>query len=179
MQRALSSCYHVEYSLKWEKNVLLDRDKSGKSNPWLQTQCCNENKTLQRWSSPFFLSACCKEAFKFTFCSYSLKIGHDHIFRAAGLVLSRCESTRVRIEIPTRIKTGGHGLTHREGACLAGINPDIRFAYKYRPPNKTFINNCFACRNDRWTTNNIFSNFFQKYFISFRESIDFCISWFV
>ena len=42
----------------------------------------------------FLLSACCKEAFNFTFWSCSLEIGHDHIFKAAGLVLSRCECTR-------------------------------------------------------------------------------------
>ena len=42
----------------------------------------------------FLLSACCKEAFNFIFWSCSLEIGHDHIFKAAGLVLSRCDSTR-------------------------------------------------------------------------------------
>ena len=41
----------------------------------------------------FVLSACCKEAFNFTFWSCSLEIRHDHIFKAAGLVLSRFEPT--------------------------------------------------------------------------------------
>ena len=41
-----------------------------------------------------FLSAFCKEAFNFTFWSCSLEIKHDHIFKAAGFVLSRCEYTR-------------------------------------------------------------------------------------
>ena len=47
MHRALSSCYHVEFPLQLEKDAALDRDRSGKSNPWLQTQCYNENKTHQ------------------------------------------------------------------------------------------------------------------------------------
>ena len=42
----------------------------------------------------FLLSACCIEAFNFTLWSCSLEIGQDHILKAAGLVLSRCESTR-------------------------------------------------------------------------------------
>ena len=63
----------------------------------------------------FLLSACCKEAFIFTFWSCSSEIGHDHILKAAGLVLSRCELTRFWVQIPTRIKTGRHVLTHRVG----------------------------------------------------------------
>ena len=42
----------------------------------------------------FLLSACCKEAFNFTFWSCSMYIKHDHIFETAGLVLSRWASTR-------------------------------------------------------------------------------------
>ena len=41
-----------------------------------------------------FLSACCKEVFNFTFWSCSLEIRHDHIFEAAGPILSRYDSTR-------------------------------------------------------------------------------------
>ena len=70
-------------------------------------------KPINTEAVSFLLSACCKEAFNFTFWSCSLEMGHDHNFKAAGLVLSRCESTRFRIEVPTRIKTGRHGLTHR------------------------------------------------------------------
>ena len=43
----------------------------------------------------FLLSACCKEDFNFTFWSCSLELGHDHILKAAGLVLSRRKSTRI------------------------------------------------------------------------------------
>ena len=42
----------------------------------------------------FLLSACCKEAFNFTFWSCSLKKRHDYIFKAAALVLLKYESTR-------------------------------------------------------------------------------------
>ena len=63
----------------------------------------------------FLLSACCKEAFNFTIWSCSFEVGPHHISKTAGLILSRCESTRFWIEIPTRIKTGRQGLTHRVG----------------------------------------------------------------
>ena len=41
----------------------------------------------------FFLSACVVEALNFTIRSCSWKIRHDHIFKAAGFVLSRCDAT--------------------------------------------------------------------------------------
>ena len=51
----------------------------------------------------FVLSACCKEAFNFTFLSCLLKLGHDHIFKAAGLVMLRRKATRLWVENPTRL----------------------------------------------------------------------------
>ena len=72
-------------------------------------------KPIKNDTINFLLSTCCKEAFSFTFWSCSLEIGHDHIFKAAGLVSSRRESTRFRVQIPTRLKTGRHWLTHRVG----------------------------------------------------------------
>ena len=72
-------------------------------------------KPIKNEEVNFLLSSYCKEAFNFTFWSCPLETGHDHILKAAGLVLSRCESTRFWIEIPTRIKTGDHRLTHRVG----------------------------------------------------------------
>ena len=63
----------------------------------------------------FLMSACCKEAFSFKFWSCSFEMGHDHILKTAGLVLSRCQSARFWTEIPKRIKTGRHVLTHRVG----------------------------------------------------------------
>ena len=127
----------------------------------------------------FLLSACCKEAFNLTFWSCSLEVRHDQIFKAAGFVLSRYETTRIGIEFPTRIKIGRHGLALRVGSLLASINPNNRFAYVCRLSDKSFINNCFPCENDRWTTNSIFSNFFPMVFISFRQWIELCISRFV
>ena len=54
-----------------------------------------KTKPINTVAVNFFLSACCKEAFNFTFCSCSLEMGHDQFFFIdAGLVLSRCESTR-------------------------------------------------------------------------------------
>ena len=63
----------------------------------------------------FLLSACSVKVLNFTIKSCRLKIRHDHSFKATGLVLSRCESTGSRIDIPTRKKTCGHGLAHRVG----------------------------------------------------------------
>ena len=48
------------------------------------------------------------------FCS--LKIGRDRFFKAAGVVLSRCESTCLWIEIPSRVQSGRHGLTYPLGS---------------------------------------------------------------
>ena len=51
-------------------------------------------KSINTEAVNFLLSACFKEAFNFTFWFCSLEKRHDHIFKAAGLVLSRYESTR-------------------------------------------------------------------------------------
>ena len=53
MLQNLCSCYRVKYSLHWERNVLLDNDKSNRSIPLFQTQYWNENKTHQHWSGHF------------------------------------------------------------------------------------------------------------------------------
>ena len=63
----------------------------------------------------FLLSVCCKEPFNSTFWSCSLEIRHDLFLETAGLVLSKCESTRLETEIPTRITIGRNGLTNRVG----------------------------------------------------------------
>ena len=60
-----------------------------------------------------FFSACSVEALNFTLWSCSLKIGYDRFFKAAIDVSSRRKSIRLRFEMPTRIKTDRHGLTHR------------------------------------------------------------------
>ena len=41
--------YPVSCLLQWETDAALDRDKTDRSNPFLQTQFCNENKSYQHW----------------------------------------------------------------------------------------------------------------------------------
>ena len=62
-----------------------------------------------------FFNVCSVEALNFTFWSCSLKIGYDRFFKAASVVLSRRKPIRLRFEMPTRIKTDWHGLTHPVG----------------------------------------------------------------
>ena len=78
-------------------DVLLDWDKNGKRNPLLQTQCCSSKNpsTINTETVGLFLSACSVEAFNFTLEPCMSKRGHDHIFKATGLVLSKRESTRL------------------------------------------------------------------------------------
>ena len=136
-------------------------------------------KPIDTEAGIFLLSPCIVEALNFTIKSCSLKIRHDHVFKATGLVLSRFESTGFLMDILTRINIGGRRLTHQVGVELAGINRTNRFAYVCSLSDTSFINNCFACKNDRWTTNDVFSNFLQYVFISFCEGIKFCIGRFV
>ena len=109
----LVSYYHVEHLLQWKMDVFLDKKKSDKSSPWPQTQCCNEKKSYQYWSSQFFPSAFCIAALDFANWSCSLKKGYDHIFKATGLVLPRFEPTCLMIKITKRMKTVGLMLTHQ------------------------------------------------------------------
>ena len=51
-------------------------------------------KPINTEASNVLLSACCIQAFNFTFWFCSLEIGHDQIFKAVGLVLSKYGSTR-------------------------------------------------------------------------------------
>ena len=157
----------------------LDRDKSDKSYPLLQTQYCNENKTHQHWSDQF--SSVCLYCRSFQFYNQVLYVENQTwpYFQSYGFVLSRCDSTGFWIDIPTSIKSGGHGLARRVGVYLAGINSNIRFEYDFRLSDKSFINNCFACKNDKWATNDVFSNFFpiDLYLPLWRDKI--CIGGFV
>ena len=62
------------------------------------THCFNHSiamrtKPINTKAINFFQSACSVEALNFTIRSSTLKVGHDHIFKATGLVLSKCEST--------------------------------------------------------------------------------------
>ena len=97
------------------RTQLLTGTEGVKANHCLKHRSAMRTKPKNSEVVNFLSSACCKEAFTFTFWFCFLKIGLDHIFKAVGLVLLRGESYRLWIEIPTRIKTGRHGLTHRVG----------------------------------------------------------------
>ena len=45
-------------------------------------------------------------------------------FGSSFIAYLRRKSDRLSIEIPTRMKTGWHGLTHKVGVWLAGIYPN-------------------------------------------------------
>ena len=61
----------------------------------------------------FLLSAFCIEAFNFKNLVLFVEKGQDKNFKAVYFVLLRCEYAGFWIEIPTPLKTGRHGLTHR------------------------------------------------------------------
>ena len=71
----------------------LDRDKSGISNPLLQIRFAMRTKRNNTEAVNYLLSVCSVEALNFTIRSFTLGKRHDDIFKAPGLVLSRCEST--------------------------------------------------------------------------------------
>ena len=110
-QRIELSFLATALNILFSETQLLTGTEVVKATRGLKYSVAMRTKAINTEAVTFVLSACCKEALNFTFWSCSLEIGHDHIFKAAGLVLSRCESTRFQIEIPTRMKTGGHGLT--------------------------------------------------------------------
>ena len=72
---------------------LLTRTEVVKATHGFKHSVAMRTKPVNIEAVKFLLSVCCKEAFNITFWSCSLEIGHDHIFKAAGLALSRCEST--------------------------------------------------------------------------------------
>ena len=76
------------------RTQLLTGTEVGKATHGFKHSVAMRTEPINTESVNFLLSACCKEAFNFTFWSCSLEIRHDHIFKAAGLVLSRCASTR-------------------------------------------------------------------------------------
>ena len=76
------------------KSKLLTGTEVVKATHGFKHSVAMRTKPINTEAVNFLLSACCKEAFTFTFWSYSLEIRHVHIFKAAGLVLSRYESTR-------------------------------------------------------------------------------------
>ena len=166
----ISSCQFIECSFdtvkfdiisseRWAE--LLTGKKVVKATHCFKHSFATRTKPINNGAVNFLSSACSVEALNFAIRSCTLKIRHDHIFKATGLILSRCQSTGFFIDIPTGIKTDGHGLTNRVEVNLAGINPNNRFAYVCRLSKRSFINICFACKNNRLSTSDVFSNFFQ------------------
>ena len=89
---------------------------------WFDHRGAMRIKTINTEAVIFLLSACCIEALDFPIWSCSLKVGHEFIFKATGLVLSMFEPTCLSIAIRTRKKTSWNGLTHEVGELLASIN---------------------------------------------------------
>ena len=80
--------------LSERRTQLLTGTEVVKATHGIKYSVTRRTKPINTEAVNFLLSACCKEAFNFIFWFCSLEIGHDHIFKAAGLVLSRCGSTR-------------------------------------------------------------------------------------
>ena len=80
------------------------------NNPWLQTQ--HENEIHQDWSKKILLSACFIKTYILTVWHCFSKIEQDHNMKNMCLALSKCETTRFRIDIPMRIKTISLELTN-------------------------------------------------------------------
>ena len=124
----------------------------------------------------FLLFTCCIETFNFVISSNSLKKGREHNLNATGVVLLGCESTCLSIEIPTRMRTGWHGLPHRVAyiwlASIPTLDLDMFAAFS----DESFINEGFVFKKDRWTTTNIISIFLE---ICFHELLEVCVCRFV
>ena len=86
-----TATFDIFFSESWAE--ILTGTKVIKSTHCFKHSIAMRKKPINTEAVNFLLSACCKEAFNFTFWSRSLEIGHDHIFKAAGLVLSKCEYT--------------------------------------------------------------------------------------
>ena len=76
-------------------------------------QFFNRNHPHSAFVSGLIQSACYIEPLEFAIWYFSLEIGQDDTFKSTSLVLSRCESTCLWMEIPTCINSIEHGLTHR------------------------------------------------------------------
>ena len=155
------------------------KDKNDKSNRSFKYSIAVWTKCINTKAVIFFLSVSCIKTFNFTFRSLSLKERHDHIFKATGFVLSRCGSTGFWIKIPSCVQSSRHSWTHWVWVKVISFKSNYGLANIRCFPNKGFINNCFACGNDIWITNNIFSDLLRKIFISSTEGVQFSVSWFV
>ena len=83
---------NIFFSERWAQ--LLTGTKVIKATHCLKHRIAMRTKPITTEAVDFLLFACSVEALNFTIRSCSLEIGHHHIFKAAGFVLSRCEYTR-------------------------------------------------------------------------------------
>ena len=83
---------NIFFSERWEE--LLTRTKVIKATHCFKHSVVWRTKLINTEAVNFLLSACSVEALNFKIRSCSLEMRHHLIFNAAGLVLSRCESTR-------------------------------------------------------------------------------------
>ena len=104
------------------RSNILTETKLIKAALGLKHSVALSTKSVNTEAFNFFLTACSKGALEFAIWSCSMKIGHDHFFKTLGVVLWRWEYTCLWMEMPMRIKTDGHQLTHRIGySWLASI----------------------------------------------------------
>ena len=67
------------------KPQFLTGTEMAKATQAIGNSVAKRTKPINTETVNYFLSACCKEAFSFTFWSCSLKKERDHVFKAAGL----------------------------------------------------------------------------------------------
>ena len=90
------------------KTQFLTGTEMAKATQAIENSVAMRTKSINTEAVNFFLSACCKEVFSFIFWSCSLKIGHYHVFDAAGLFcrgvnlpVSKSKSQRVKRPVGT------------------------------------------------------------------------------
>ena len=109
----------------------------------------------------FFLSAWCIEAFIVSFWLVLSEKRHGQIFKASSFVSMVGESPGFWNKIQTCIKTSWYRLTHSVRVEWVSVTTDNRFTNNRRYPIESFVNDCFTCKNNRWTTIKTFSSFLQ------------------
>ena len=87
----LNAAFDIVFRERW--TYLLTGTEEVKAAHCFENSGALRSKPINTETISFLLSTFSVEAFNFTFCSCSLKIGHDHFFKPTGLVLTRSEST--------------------------------------------------------------------------------------
>ena len=107
----LATAFEMFFSEGWM--YFLTRTKVIKADHCFEDSVAMNSKSNNTERVVFLLCPSNVETFNFTFWSCSMEVELDHFFEATGLALSRQESIRHWIKIPTHIMTCRHGLTHR------------------------------------------------------------------